>query len=192
TGSRSRTSNAVAPSCCRVSGWRASTASPRWSTSPRSRTGIGSGERRAACSPSRSRGSRRWRIPGTGRHEWEAAKVIRSSEIVEVYGRRVWDSRGRPTIEAEVSLDDGSVGRGIAPAGASRGSHEAVDKRDGGERLGGHDVTAALAGIAREIGPALLGMDAAEQALVDDRLVRLDGTPNKERLGGNAIVAVSL
>jgi len=118
--------------------------------------------------------------------------VIRSSEIVEVYGRRVWDSRGRPTIEAEVSLDDGSVGRGIAPAGASRGSHEAVDKRDGGERLGGHDVTAALAGIAREIGPALLGMDAAEQALVDDRLVRLDGTPNKERLGGNAIVAVSL
>ncbi len=118
--------------------------------------------------------------------------MIRSSEIVEVYGRRVWDSRGRPTIEVEVTLDDDSVGRGIAPAGASRGSHEAVDKRDGGTRLGGYDVQTALEGIAREIGPALVGMDAADQALVDDRLVRLDGTPNKARLGGNAIVAVSL
>src|SRR5690606_16328721 len=78
------------------------------------------------------------------------------------------------------------------PAGASRGSHEAVDKRDGGARLGGYDVRNALEGIAREIGPALVGMDAANQAVVDDRLVRLDGTPSKERLGGNAIVAVSL
>ena len=118
--------------------------------------------------------------------------MIRSSEIVEVYGRRIWDSRGRPTIEVEVILDDDSVGRGIAPAGASRGSHEAVDKRDGGTRLGGYDVKSALEGIAREIGPALVGMDAADQAAVDDRMVRLDGTPNKARLGGNAIVAVSL
>ena len=118
--------------------------------------------------------------------------MIRSSEIVEVYGRRIWDSRGRPTVEAEVWLDDGSVGRGIAPAGASRGSNEAVDKRDGGQRLGGQDVKEALAGIAREIAPALVGMDASEQAEVDERLINLDGTPDKSRLGGNAIVAVSM
>ena len=118
--------------------------------------------------------------------------MIRSSEIVEVYGRRVWDSRGRPTIEAEVWLDDGSVGRGIAPAGASRGSREAIDKRDGGDRLGGQDVKTALAGIAREIAPALVGMDAAEQSEVDGRLIHLDGTPDKARLGGNAMVAVSI
>ena len=118
--------------------------------------------------------------------------MIRSSAIVEVYGRRVWDSRGRPTIEAEIQLDDGSVGRGIAPAGASRGSREAVDKRDGGARLGGYDVKEALAGISAEIAPALSGMDAAEQALIDERLINLDGTHNKSRLGGNAIVAVSI
>ncbi|MBA3477567.1 MAG: phosphopyruvate hydratase [Lautropia sp.] len=117
---------------------------------------------------------------------------MRSSEIVDVYGRRVWDSRGRPTIEAEVWLDDGSVGRGIAPAGASRGRNESVDKRDGGTRLGGHDVKEALAGIAAEIMPALTGMDAAEQAEIDERLINLDGMPNKSRLGGNAIVAVSI
>jgi enolase len=118
--------------------------------------------------------------------------VIRSSEIVGVYGRRIWDSRGRPTIEAEVWLDDGSVGRAMAPAGASRGSNEAIDKRDGGPRLGGQDVKEALAGIAAEIAPALIGMDAAEQAQVDERMINLDGTPDKSRLGGNAIVAVSL
>lgn len=118
--------------------------------------------------------------------------MIRSSEIVGVYGRRIWDSRGRPTIEAEVWLDDGSIGRGIAPAGASRGSNEAIDKRDGGPRLGGQDVKEALAGIAAEIAPALIGMDAAEQAQVDERMVNLDGTVDKSRLGGNAIVAVSL
>jgi enolase len=114
------------------------------------------------------------------------------SAIVEVYGRRVWDSRGRPTIEAEVRLEDGSCGRAIAPAGASRGSHEAVDKRDGGKRLGGHDVKDALAGITDEIAPALAGMDAAEQAEIDQCLIELDGTPDKSRLGGNAIAAVSM
>lgn len=118
--------------------------------------------------------------------------MIRSSEIVEVFGRRIWDSRGRPTIEAEVRLDDGSIGRGIAPAGASRGSREAVDKRDGGARLGGQDVRQALAGMSAEIAPALIGMDAFEQAAIDERLSNLDGSPNKARLGGNAIVAVSI
>ncbi|MGE0799500.1 MAG: phosphopyruvate hydratase [Lautropia sp.] len=115
-----------------------------------------------------------------------------STAIIDVFGRRIWDSRGRPTIEAEVWLDDGSIGRGIAPAGASRGSREAVDKRDGGSRLGGLDVRQALGGILTEIKPALLGRDGTEQAAIDAAMIELDGTPNKSRLGGNAIVAVSL
>ena len=115
-----------------------------------------------------------------------------STAIIDVFGRRVWDSRGRPTIEAEIWLDDGSIGRGIAPAGASRGSREAVDKRDGGPRLGGFDVREALAGIAAEIKPALLGLDGSEWREIDRRLIDLDGTPTKSRLGGNAVVAVSL
>ncbi len=106
--------------------------------------------------------------------------------------RRIWDSRGRPTVEAEVELDGGAVGRGIAPAGASRGSREAVDRRDGGARLGGFDVADALAGIREQIAPALIGRDAADQAGVDAALIALDGTPTKARLGGNATVAVSM
>src|SRR5271157_2996773 len=113
--------------------------------------------------------------------------VIRS-----LVARRIWDSRGRPTVEAEVGLSDGVVGRGIAPAGASRGSREAIDKRDGGERLGGLDVQKALAGIRAEIAPALFDLDPFDQAGVDAKLVAIDGTPNKARLGGNALTAVSL
>ena len=114
------------------------------------------------------------------------------SAVREVRTRRIWDSRGRPTVEAEVTLADGSMGRGIAPAGASRGSREAVDRRDGGDRLGGFDVGGALAGIRNEIGPALKGRDALDQSGIDAVLIDLDGTPNKARLGGNAVVAVSL
>jgi enolase len=114
------------------------------------------------------------------------------SAIASVRGRRIWDSRGRPTIEVDLRLADGSLGRGVAPAGASRGSREAVDRRDGGSRLGGFDVQQTLAGIAAEIAPALQGMDACDQAAIDRRLIELDGTPNKARLGGNALVAVSL
>ena len=88
--------------------------------------------------------------------------VIRS-----LSARRIWDSRGRPTVEAEVALSDGAVGRGIAPAGASRGSREAIDKRDGGKRLGGLDVQKALEGIRAEIAPALFGLDPFDQAGVD-------------------------
>jgi enolase len=112
--------------------------------------------------------------------------------IVAVSGHRIWDSRGRPTVEVELRLADGSHGRGIAPAGASRGAREAVERRDGGTRLGGFDVQQALAGIAAEIAPALLGMDARDQTTLDRRLIELDGTPTKARLGGNALVAVSL
>ena len=106
--------------------------------------------------------------------------------------RRIWDSRGRPTIEVEVSNEDGTSGIGIAPAGASRGTREAVERRDGGARFGGLDVQQALRGIEREIAPALAGRDAADQAGIDAALIALDGTPDKSRLGGNALVATSL
>ena len=114
------------------------------------------------------------------------------SEIAKIRGRRVWDSRGRPTVEVDVTLTDGSFGRGIAPAGASRGTREAIDLRDGGPRLGGFDVQRAVANVNGEIALALKGRNAADQALVDRLLIDLDGTPNKARLGGNATVAVSI
>lgn len=115
-----------------------------------------------------------------------------TARIASVIGRQVWDSRGRPTVEAEVTLANGKSGRAIAPAGASRGAHEAIDLRDGGERFGGYGVTSAVAGIAAEIAPALIGMDTRDQVAIDRVLCELDGTPNKARLGANAIVAVSL
>jgi enolase len=115
-----------------------------------------------------------------------------ASEIVSIHGRRVWDSRGRPTVEAEVRLATGAIGRAIAPAGASRGSREAADLRDGGAHLGGNDVTHAVGNVNGEISDALTGFDAHDQGAVDATLVALDGTPDKARLGGNAMVAVSL
>jgi enolase len=114
------------------------------------------------------------------------------TEIVYVHGRRVWDSRGRPTVEAEILLAGGSVGRAIAPAGASTGSGEALDLRDGGETFGGWDVSRAIASINGEITAALVGQDAANQEALDRLLIELDGTPAKTRLGANAIVAVSM
>ncbi len=115
-----------------------------------------------------------------------------SSAISRVHGRRVWDSRGRPTIEVEVVLESGARGRAIAPAGASRGSREAVDLRDGGARLGGLDVGRAIANVETVVQPALTGRDALDQQGIDSALIALDGTPNKARLGGNTTVAVSL
>jgi enolase len=115
-----------------------------------------------------------------------------STRIENVSAMRVWDSRGRPTLEAEVRLAGGSLGRAMAPAGASTGSGEAVDLRDGGEFLGGRDVQRALANIRGEIAGALVGMDAGDQAAVDAQLCRLDGSDNKSRLGANATVAVSM
>lgn len=115
-----------------------------------------------------------------------------NSKITKVHARRIWDSRGRPTVEVEVTLADGSVGRGIAPAGASTGSHEAVELRDGGEAFGGYGVQRAVANVMREIAPALSGLDALEQRSIDKLLIGLDGTPNKSRLGGNALIATSM
>jgi enolase len=115
-----------------------------------------------------------------------------TSRIASVTGRQLWDSRGRPTVEAEVVLESGAVGRAIAPAGASRGAHEAIDLRDGGDAFGGFGVNRAVAGIGSEIASAIAGMDAREQASVDAALCALDNTPNKARLGANAVVAVSM
>jgi enolase len=117
---------------------------------------------------------------------------VSATKIAAVLGRRVWDSRGRPTVEAEVHLASGVSGRAIAPAGASTGSGEARDLRDGGKRLGGYDVQQAVANVNSEIAEALKGADAADQAGVDAILIELDCTPDKSQLGGNACVAVSM
>jgi len=111
--------------------------------------------------------------------------------IASVRARQVWDSRGRPTVEAEVLLEGGARGRAIAPSGASTGRREALDLRDGGERLGGYGVNKAIAGVNQRVAPTLRGLDATDQAGVDSALLALDGTPQKTSLGGNAIVAVS-
>lgn len=113
-------------------------------------------------------------------------------KIRSLVGRQVWDSRGRPTVEAEVRLAGGGFGRAIAPAGASTGGGEALDLRDGGRRLGGYGVNAALTAINDVIAPALLGLEANEQALIDCTMIELDGTRTRSRLGGNAMVAVSM
>ena len=115
-----------------------------------------------------------------------------SVEIVSLIGRRLWDSRGRPTIEAEIHLAGGAVGRAIAPAGASMGAGEALDKRDGGDAFGGLDVTQALAAVNGEIATALAGRDASDQHGCDGAMIALDATTDKSRLGGNALVAASM
>lgn len=115
-----------------------------------------------------------------------------SAAITRLQARRVWDSRGNPTVEVEVHTDTGAVGRAIAPAGASRGTREAIDLRDGGPRLAGMDVQNAVANVDRLIAPALVGLDACDQANVDAVLIALDGTALKSKLGGNAMVATSL
>jgi enolase len=114
-------------------------------------------------------------------------------EIVRVIGREILDSRGNPTVEAEVCLADGSVGRAAVPSGASTGEHEALELRDGDKkRYLGRGVTKAVGHINGEIAKAICGMRADEQAALDRKLIELDGTPNKGRLGANAILAVSM
>jgi enolase len=112
--------------------------------------------------------------------------------IRSVHARRVWDSRGRPTVEAEVTLDDGSVGCAIVPAGASKGTREALELRDAGPRFGGLDVMQAVGHVNGEIASALTGRAADDQAGLDQALLELDGTPAKTRLGANATLAVSM
>ena len=114
-------------------------------------------------------------------------KTIRS-----IHARRVWDSRGRPTVEAEVTLDDGAIGRAIVPAGASKGTREALELRDGSARFGGLDVLRAVGNVNDDIARALVGTAADDQAALDARLIALDGTASKTRLGANATLAVSM
>jgi enolase len=115
------------------------------------------------------------------------------TEIVDVYAREILDSRGNPTIEAEVTLEDGSMGRAAVPSGASTGAHEAVELRDGDKsRYLGKGVQKAVAAVNGEIFPELLGLEAEDQRLIDQVMIELDGTPNKSRLGANAILGVSL
>ena len=117
----------------------------------------------------------------------------RMTIVVDVYAREILDSRGNPTVEAEVTLADGSVGRAAVPSGASTGSYEALELRDGDKhRYGGKGVEKAVANINDTIGPELEGFDATEQMEIDNLMIELDGTPNKEKLGANAILAVSL
>jgi enolase 1/2/3 len=112
--------------------------------------------------------------------------------IEAVDARQIFDSRGNPTVEVDVRLTSGALGRAAVPSGASTGMHEAVELRDGGEAYGGKGVTRAVANVSGEIASAVRGRDAADQAGLDEALVELDGTPNKGRLGANAILGVSL
>ena len=113
--------------------------------------------------------------------------------IIEVHGRQIIDSRGNPTVEVDVTLEDGSFGRAAVPSGASTGAHEAVEKRDGDKsRWLGKGVSQAVDAVNGEIADAIVGIDAEEQAAIDARMIELDGTHNKGRLGANAILGASL
>ncbi|GAB4120449.1 MAG: phosphopyruvate hydratase [Rhodothalassiaceae bacterium] len=114
------------------------------------------------------------------------------SAIVDIIGREILDSRGNPTVEVDVLLDDGAFGRAAVPSGASTGRHEAIERRDGGARYGGKGVRDAVEAVNGEIFDALSGLDAEDQIEIDEIMIDLDGTPNKSRLGANAILGVSL
>src|SRR5215813_1222157 len=117
----------------------------------------------------------------------------RMSWIEHVQASEILDSRGNPTVEAEVVLADGAIGRAAVPSGASTGENEAVELRDGdAKRYAGKGVLRAVGHVRDVIAPALRGADASDQAAVDNRMIALDGTPNKGRLGANALLAVSL
>ena len=113
--------------------------------------------------------------------------------IIDIIGRQIFDSRGNPTVEVDVVLEDGSQGRAAVPSGASTGAHEAVELRDGDKkRFMGKGVTKAVDAVNGEISDALRGMEAEDQRRIDHALITLDGTKNKSRLGANAILGVSL
>ncbi len=115
------------------------------------------------------------------------------STIIDIHAREILDSRGNPTVEVDVVLEDGTMGRAAVPSGASTGAHEAVEKRDGDKnRYMGKGVLEAAASVNGEIADLLLGFAATEQVSVDAAMIELDGTPNKARLGANAILGVSL
>ncbi len=112
--------------------------------------------------------------------------------ITDIIAREILDSRGNPTVEVDVYLEDGSMGRAAVPSGASTGAHEAVEVRDGGKRYLGKGVEKAVEAVNTEIFDAIGGIDAENQIQIDNIMIELDGTPNKSRLGANAILGVSL
>src|SRR5918994_5564433 len=115
------------------------------------------------------------------------------SAIVDIIGREILDSRGNPTIECDVLLESGVMGRAAVPSGASTGSREAIELRDGDKsRYGGKGVLKAVEHVNTEISEAIVGLDAVEQAFIDKTLIELDGTENKSRLGANSLLAVSM
>ena len=116
------------------------------------------------------------------------------STIIDIIGREILDSRGNPTVEVDVVLEDGTMGRAAVPSGASTGAHEAVEKRDGDKaaRYLGKGVLEAVAAVNGELAEALVGFDSTEQVAIDQAMMELDGTPNKGRLGANAILGVSM
>ena len=114
------------------------------------------------------------------------------SRIDHVHARQILDSRGNPTVEVDVRLESGTLGRAAVPSGASTGQLEAVELRDGGSAYGGKGVAKAVANVEGEIAKAVRGIDAADQGTLDRAMIELDGTPNKGRLGANAILGVSL
>src|SRR6201986_3024811 len=113
--------------------------------------------------------------------------------IIDIAAREILDSRGNPTIEVDVTLEDGSMGRAAVPSGASTGAHEAVELRDGDKsRFGGKGALKAIEGVNRDIFDAISGFEAEDQVKIDETMIELDGTPNKSKLGANAILGVSL
>lgn len=113
-------------------------------------------------------------------------------EIKKIHARQIMDSRGNPTIECDITLSDGAFGRAAVPSGASTGSFEALELRDGGNNYMGKGVLTAVKNVNEIIAPALVGMDASQQTEIDEKMLTLDGTPNKDKLGANAILAVSM
>ena len=115
------------------------------------------------------------------------------SAIAEITAREILDSRGNPTVEVDITLESGATARAAVPSGASTGAHEAMELRDGDKaRYGGKGVLQAIANVEGEIAEALAGVEATQQTAIDEAMIDLDGTPNKARLGANAILAVSL
>ena len=119
-------------------------------------------------------------------------EVLFMANIKKITGRQIYDSRGNPTVEVDIILDDNSFGRSLVPSGASTGAYEAHELRDGGSELFGKGVTKAVENINNEINNSLVGMDSEDQSLIDARLIELDGTNNKSRLGANAVLGVSM
>src|SRR5438046_3960737 len=131
-----------------------------------------------------------WRVPP---YCYASARRKAMTAIVDVHARQILDSRGNPTVEVDVTLEDGSMGRAAVPSGASTGAHEAVELRDGDKsRWGGKGVSKAVQAVNGEIAGAVCGRDAEDQAGLDAAMIALDGTANKGRLGANAILGVSL